>query len=290
MSWLQFRIDTCAALVPSCEAYLLAQGAVAVTLQDNADQPLFHQERSAVPLWQETCVTGLFPAGADTGTLWQSAPADIRDHCQHRAEILEDKDWEREWMQHYQALQFAPQLWICPSWLQPPDPGAVNILLDPGLAFGTGTHPTTAMCVRAIAELEPHGKRVVDYGCGSGVLAITALLLGAEWALGVDTDPQALVASRNNADRNGITTQQLRLSLPEKASAEADLVVANILAAPLCDLADTLCRSLSSGGELLLSGILSEQVPDLVAAYAGHVALSVQAEQEGWVALYGKRT
>ena len=166
----------------------------------------------------------------------------------------------------------------------------MNILLDPGLAFGTGTHPTTAMCVRAIAKLEPHGKRVVDYGCGSGVLAITALLLGAEGALGVDTDPQALVASRNNADRNGITTQQLRLSLPEKASAEADLVVANILAAPLCDLADTLCRSLSSGGELLLSGILSEQVPDLVAAYAGHVALSVQAEQEGWVALYGKRT
>ena len=142
--------------------------------------------------------------------------------------------------------------------------------------------------VMPATELPTPPKRVVDYGCGSGVLAIASLLLGSEWALGVDTDPQALVATRNNADRNGIAAQRLEVSLPNTDRPLADLVVANILAGPLCELADTLCRHLSSGGELLLSGILSEQVPALQAAYRHHIALSVLNEREGWVALYGK--
>jgi ribosomal protein L11 methyltransferase len=289
MPWLQFRIDTSAALAPACEEYLLARGAAAVTLQDNADQPLYDQDRAATPLWTQTCVSGLFPASTDTAAVWLAAPESIMNNALHRVEILEDKDWEREWMQHYSPLQFAPKLWICPSWLSPPDASAVNILLDPGLAFGTGTHATTAMCLRALTELPTPPKRVVDYGCGSGVLAIASLLLGSEWALGVDTDPQALVATRNNADRNGIAAQRLEVSLPFADRPLADLVVANILAGPLCDLADTLCQHLSSGGELLLSGILSEQVPALQAAYRHHIALSVLDEREGWVALYGKR-
>jgi ribosomal protein L11 methyltransferase len=289
VSWLQLRIDTSAALAPACEEYLLAQGAVAVTLQDNADQPLYDLDRAVTALWTETCVTGLFPAATDTEALWQSAPESILGKALHRVEILEDKDWEREWMQHYHPLQFTENLWICPSWHSPPDPGAVNILLDPGLAFGTGTHATTAMCLRALAELPVQPNRVIDYGCGSGVLAIAALLLGAKWALGIDTDPQALVATRNNADRNGITAQRLEVSLPGTARPTADLVVANILAGPLCDLADTICQHLSSRGDLLLSGILSEQVPALQAAYSDHIALEILSEQEGWVALYGQR-
>jgi ribosomal protein L11 methyltransferase len=289
VAWLQFRLDTSADLAPACEEQLLALGAVAVTLQDNADQPLYDQELGATPLWQETCVTGLFPANTDTQALWQALPESTQTQARYRADILEDKDWEREWMQHYQPLQFTEKLWICPSWLEPPDPGAINIRLDPGLAFGTGTHPTTAMCVRAIANLEPGHKRVIDYGCGSGVLAIAALLLGAEWALGVDTAPQALVATRNNAENNGITAQQLEVSLPGEASAPVDLVVANILAGPLCGLAETLCSQLRTGGEILLSGILKEQVPDLTAAYAPWLELSVLSEDSGWVALYGKR-
>jgi ribosomal protein L11 methyltransferase len=289
VSWLQFRLDTSAALAPACEEYLLAQGAAAVTLQDNADQPLYDLDRASTPLWTETCVIGLFPAATDTAALWLSAPKTILDNTSHRVEILEDKDWEREWMQHYKPLQFAQNLWICPSWRTPPDPGAVNILLDPGLAFGTGTHATTAMCLRALAELPARPRRVIDYGCGSGVLAIAALLLGAEWALGIDTDPQALVATRNNADRNGIASRRLEVSLPGSARPTADLVVANILAGPLCELADTLCQHLTRRGGLLLSGILSEQVPTLQAAYRDHITLSILSEQDGWVVLYGRR-
>ena len=124
MSWLQLRIDTSATLAPSCEEHLLLLGAVAVTLQDNADEPLFRPDHETTPLWQSTCVTGLFPAATDTAALWDALPDEIRDNCQHRAEILEDKDWEREWMRHYQPLQFSDKLWICPSWLEPPDPNA----------------------------------------------------------------------------------------------------------------------------------------------------------------------
>ena len=268
---------------------MLDRGAAAVTLQDNADQPLYDLDRAATPLWTQTSVSGLFPASTDTAALWLSAPDTILDNARHRVEILEDKDWEREWMQHYQPLQFAPGLWICPSWHSPPDPSAVNILLDPGLAFGTGTHPTTAMCLRALAELPALPRHVIDYGCGSGILAIAALLLGTESALGIDTDPQALVATRNNADRNGIAAPRLRVSLPGTDRPRAELVVANILAGPLCELADTICQHLSSQGELLLSGILSEQVPALQAAYSDHITLSVLHEQDGWVALYGRR-
>jgi ribosomal protein L11 methyltransferase len=290
MPWLQVHIDTSAVLAPDCEEQLLALGAVSVTLRDNADQPLYDQERGATPLWQETRVTGLFPANTDIRALWETVPETIRNATRPRAEILEDKDWEREWMQHYQPLQLTEKLWICPSWLEPPDPAAVNILLDPGLAFGTGTHPTTAMCVRAIAGIGAQGKRVIDYGCGSGVLAIAALLLGAEWALGVDTDPQALVATRSNAECNHIPRPSLDLSLPGPGLARADLLVANILAGPLCELADTLCQYLDPGADLLLSGILSEQVPDLRSAYRDHIELSIYSEQGGWVALHGIRT
>ena len=230
----------------------------------------------------------LCTASTDTDALWDSLPEHLRDNCHCRPEILEDKDWEREWMQHYQPLKFTDGLWICPSWLQPPDPQAVNILLDPGLAFGTGSHPTTAMCARALAGMKPTGKRVIDYGCGSGVLAIAALLLGADWALAIDNDPQALIATRNNARRNGIEEKQLEVSLPGSHEMKVELLVANILAGPLCQLAPTLCQHLAVGSELILSGILREQVPDLLQAYRSYLELEVLSEQEGWVVLFGR--
>ncbi|MCX2983342.1 50S ribosomal protein L11 methyltransferase [Halieaceae bacterium IMCC14734] len=289
MSWLQLRIDSSASLAPQYEEELLALGAVAVTLQDNADQPLFDKDLEQAPLWSETRITGLFPADTDTQALWQELPQTLREASHYRAEILEDKDWEREWMQHYQPLQITPQVWICPSWLTPPDPAAINVMLDPGLAFGTGTHPTTAMCVAALADMELHGKQVIDYGCGSGILAIAALLLGAATVTGIDTDPQAVQATRNNAECNHVDPHRIEVGLPGLSIAPAPLMVANILAGPLCQLAPTLCELLEPEGEMLLSGILAEQVNELVVAYQPWLNLSVLREQDGWVVLYGQR-
>jgi ribosomal protein L11 methyltransferase len=287
MTWLQYRLETTAAAAPLCEEALLQLGAAAVTLEDNADQPLFEHARKEQQLWQQTRVSGLFPADTDTDALWRALPQALREQSHGRAEILEDKDWEREWMQHYQPVQYAADLWICPSWLKPPQPQATNIMLDPGLAFGTGTHPTTAMCLRLLAAMDLENKQVTDFGCGSGVLAIGALLLGARAALGVDTDPQALTATRSNAQRNRIEAQRLQLRMPAEldGSERADLVVANILAGPLCDLTTTLCEQLRPGGILILSGILAEQTPLLQDSYP--LALAVADERDGWVALQG---
>jgi ribosomal protein L11 methyltransferase len=289
MPWLQYCLETSAALAPRCEEELIARGAVAVTLEDNADQPLYQQGQGE-QLWQQTRVAGLFAADTDTGQLWQSLPESLREHCSQRADILEDKDWEREWMQHYQPLQYAPGLWICPNWMEPPDPDAVTIMLDPGLAFGTGTHPTTAMCLQQLSTLDLSGCQVTDFGCGSGVLAIGALLLGAHSALAVDTEPQALVATRNNAKYNNIADNKLAVCLPGalRGDEQADLVVANILAGPLCELAPQLCQQLGPGGTIILSGILLEQVEMLKKSY--DIELHVAAEKDGWVALRGERT
>jgi ribosomal protein L11 methyltransferase len=293
--WLQFHLNTSAALAPLCETSLLDLGAVAVTLQDNADQALFHGDgdlasRQEPVLWRETRVSGLFTANTDTKALWQALPSTLQAGCGHQADILEDKDWEREWMQHYQPLQYAENLWICPSWLQPPDPSAINIMLDPGLAFGTGTHPTTAMCLQLLASLHLEGRNVLDYGCGSGVLAIAALLLNAESVSAVDNDPQALQASRDNAGRNQLPTGGLDVYLHGRLPPDyrADLVVANILAGPLQELAPLLSQHLAPGGSLLLSGILAEQAEQVADAYANYLSLEVALESEGWVALQGQ--
>ena len=291
MTWLQLKLETSADLAPQCEDALLQLGAAAVTLQDNADQPLFDQGLEEPPLWRETRVTGLFPASTDMAALWDKFPQELAHQCQHRAEILEDKDWEREWMQNYQAMQFAPSLWICPSWQAPPDPEATTILLDPGLAFGTGTHPTTAMGLTALSGLKLDGRQVLDYGCGSGILAIATLLLGAESAVGVDTDPLALKATTANCERNSIAASRIQTLLHGELESgrRFDLVLANILAGPLCDLAPLLTQHLHPGAQLILSGILSEQVEAINSAYAGHLELQQIMEQDGWVVLSGTR-
>ncbi len=286
MAWLQVRLETRAELAPAAEDALLGLGAAAVTLEDNADQPLFAGSEPGQALWQETRVSGLFPADTNLEQLRAEMPESYRAGLS--AEILEDKDWEREWMQHYQPRQFAEGLWLCPSWLTPPEPEAINIMLDPGLAFGTGTHPTTAMCLGELAARVAAGDRVVDFGCGSGVLGIAALRLGADSLLATDTDPQALAATWANAERNHIAAGSLEVCHPEALgeTEPADLVVANILAGPLCELAPALTGLLKPGATLLLSGVLLEQVEQLRAAYP--LTLDIAREQEGWVALVGE--
>ena len=292
MSWLQLRLDTSPALAADLEEQLLAAGAVAVTMEDNADQPVLEPGVGETPLWQHIRLTGLFPADTHMPSVLERIPDTLLDGCNQRVEILEDKDWEREWISHYQPMRFGEKLWVCPSWIDPPDPDAVNLLLDPGLAFGTGTHPTTALCLGQLDQLRLRGQTLVDYGCGSGILAVAALKLGAERALGVDNDPQALVASRDNARRNSVADERFSVTLPDAATnaawqGRADVVVANILAGPLAELSDTLLSLLKPGGTLLLSGLLQNQAAVLCAHYAPRLTLHVAGEREDWVCLQG---
>ena len=292
MTWLQLRLDARRADITALEDLLLASGAVAVTLEDNADQPLLEPGVGETPLWNQTRLTGLFVADTDMQRVLQTIPEHLLAEARQRVEILEDKDWEREWMQHYQPMQFGRRLWVCPSWLAPPEPQAVNLLLDPGLAFGTGTHPTTAMCLRQLEGMSLAGQTVVDYGCGSGILAVAALKLGAALALAVDNDPQALVASRDNATRNSIAQEKISVAFPREIDhhaweGRAAVVIANILAGPLLDLAPTLLRFLQPGGTLLLAGLLHNQAAALCTHYAASLHLHVVDEQDGWVCLRG---
>lgn len=292
MAWLQLRLDTRPGQVERLETLLLETGAVAVTLEDNADQPVLEPGVGETPLWGQTRLTGLYPADTDMEAVLRAFPEDDLAGAGHRVEILEDRDWEREWMQHYQPMRFGRRLWICPSWLAPPDPDAVNLLLDPGLAFGTGTHPTTALCLGALDAMDLGGITAVDYGCGSGILAAAALKLGAERVLAVDNDPQALVATRENAVRNDIEQGALQIAAPESVdwaawAHQADLVIANILAGPLIELSGTLLRFMKPGGTLLLSGLLASQADALRNHYGEWLQLHIEAERENWVCLRG---
>ncbi len=293
MTWLQLRLETCPDDVPELERLLLATGSVAVTLEDNADQPVLEPGVGEMPLWRRTRLTGLYPADTDMTAVLAAFPAGLLEDARHRVEILEDKDWERAWIEHYQPMRFGRRLWVCPSWLEPPEPGAVNLMLDPGLAFGTGTHPTTALCLGELDSMDLDGIRLVDYGCGSGILAVAALKLGARQVLGVDNDPQALTATRENARRNGVADGSLVVVLPDGADiaawhGHAGVVVANILAGPLIELADTLLQLLQPGGTLLLSGLLVTQAPELCEQYAPRISLEIVAEKDGWVCLRGR--
>lgn len=292
MSWLQLQLCTDRENSEALEDALLAAGACSVTLQDGADQPLFEPPPGATPLWDDIRLMGLFTADHN--------PQDIIDAVQtafgaelpsHRIEILEDKDWIREWMDSYQPMRFGTRLWICPSWRTPPEPGAVNLMLDPGLAFGTGTHPTTSLCLTWLDGLDLAGKTVIDFGCGSGILGIAALLLGAAKVIAIDNDQQALTATRDNAQRNGLRDDQIQALLPEQIPADisADVVIANILAAPLISLASHLHGQLRAGGDIALSGILAEQADAVRAAYEPAIQWQSQLQQEDWIRLAGRK-
>ncbi len=292
MAWLQLRLDAHKDEAPMLEDWLLEHGASAVTLQDNADQPVLEPGVGETPLWQDTRVTGLFPADTAMQPILDNLPDAMRERGHARVEALEDKDWEREWMQHYQPMCFGDKLWVCPSWLAPPEPNAVTLLLDPGLAFGTGTHPTTSLCLTELTKLDLKGRQVVDYGCGSGILAVAALKLGANHALCVDNDPQALVATKDNAARNDLSASAITTASPADIPwpshlARADVLIANILAEPLIQLSDTLLALLAPGGTLLLSGLLATQADVLIKHYQARIALEICGEHEGWVCLRG---
>lgn len=296
MPWLQIKLDVLPDNAEQYEDLLLAAGCAAVTLQDREDQPIFEPDLGTTPLWSNTVLTGLFSADHDleaTRTFLHDSHTQLFPNTpfpKMKTEILEDKDWEREWMDNYHPMQFGKRLWVCPSWKEVPDPDAVNLMLDPGLAFGTGTHPTTALCLEFLDSLPLENKQVIDYGCGSGILGIATLLLGATHVTAVDIDLQALDASLDNMQRNQLDKDRLNAYLPENTPDEqADLVVANILAGPLVELAPTLTKLCKTGGQLVLSGLLSEQEEEIINAYGKHFALSPAVDKEGWIRISGTK-
>lgn len=292
MPWIQLKISATEETAEAISDMLSGNGAQAVTFQDAQDQPIYEPLPGEVKLWQQTIVTGLFDAEHNMDRVLHNLSQSkiLQKDFTYKLDQLEDKDWEREWMENFHPMQFGQRLWICPSWKPVPDPDAVNILLDPGLAFGTGTHPTTAMCLEWLDGLDLTGKTVVDFGCGSGVLAVAALKLGASRVIGIDIDPQAIIASEDNAKRNGVEGQ-LELYLPEnQPQFEADVVVANILAGPLKSLSEVILGYCKPGGKIALSGILETQVDDISQCYAKTITLDQPGLQEGWARVSGIKT
>ena len=292
MPWIQIKINSTGENAEPLSDALIDVGAVSVTFQDTHDNPVYEPLPGETRLWGDTDVIGLF----DAETEMDDVVAELSQHpllgsnFHHKIEQIEDKDWEREWMDNFHPMRFGERLWICPSWRDVPDPNAVNVMLDPGLAFGTGTHPTTSLCLTWLDGLDLQGKTVIDFGCGSGILAIAALKLGAAQAIGIDIDPQAIQASRDNAERNGVS-DRLSLYLPHQQpeNLQADVVVANILAGPLRELAPLISVLPKAGGHLGLSGVLASQAEGVCEAYVERFTPDPVAEKEEWCRITGVR-
>lgn len=290
MAWLQLHLATTEQHADAFQSALENLGAVAVTLTDGADQPVFEPPPGTRPLWQNTVVSALFEQKHTPEQILNALAAQGLEAQASHHETLEDQAWERAWMDDFSPMQFGERLWIIPSWSEAPDPAAVNLKLDPGLAFGTGTHETTALCLQWLDGTDLHNKTVLDFGCGSGVLAIAALLLGADDTTGTDIDPQALIASHDNAHNNGVA-ESLTLFLPEQMPLDyqCDVLVANILAGPLVELCELLAGYCRPGGKLALSGILSEQADSVRTAYEPWFELNPITQQGDWVRIDGIR-
>lgn len=296
MPWLQVSFPLKQAQVAAAEAWLEDLGALAISLEDDADEPILELGPQEIRLWQEVRIQGLFDSGQDTEALRQSLADQLGPESLAglHLELIADQPWEQAWLKDFHPMRFGQRLWICPSGYRVDEPDALVIDLDPGLAFGSGTHPSTALCLNWLAEHPMDGKRIIDFGCGSGVLAIAALKLGATRAYGLDHDPQAILATRDNAERNGVL-ERLELfgpddRLPDQIDPKGtDILLANILANTLMQLEPLFAQLLAADKRVLLAGILAEQADELMAVYSRHFAIQVVAEQEGWVLLQGLR-
>ena len=293
MPFLQLTIDIGKRDPQPIEDALFSAGAVSVTLLDAADDPVLEPAPGQTPLWPTVVVRALFDADADPEQIAASLRATGGSDLPPPAfERIEDKAWEREWLKDFHPMRFGRRLWVCPGGMAADDPRAVRIELDPGLAFGTGTHATTAMCLDWLDSLEAgaiHGADVIDYGCGSGILAIAALKLGAARAVAMDIDPQALIATRQNAERNAVLDRIQVSDHPDAGGRVADLLLANILAGPLVELAPRFARLVRPGGWLALSGLLVDQADTVAVAYAPWFDIRLTAARDGWGLLGGRR-
>lgn len=291
MPWIQLKVDIKEEEAESVGNLMSGNGAQAVTFMDAKDNPVYEPKLGELTLWPTTTVIGLFEADHDMqGVIKRMSQAKVLgEDFAHKLDQLEDKDWEREWMDNFKPMQFGEKLWICPSWCDIPDPNAVNIMLDPGLAFGTGTHPTTSLCLQWLDKQDLSDKTVLDFGCGSGILGIAAIKLGAKRVIGVDIDPQALDATRENARRNDCEAD-FELYLPQDQPDEAvDVVLANILAGPLRELRQLIASQCKPGGDVVLSGILETQADELNELYNEFFTMKSPVFLSEWSRLSGKK-
>jgi len=291
MAWLQISFEVERAAAEETAVILEVCGAQSVTLTDAGDDPVLEPMTGETPLWPRTRLTGLFPLDGDV----KIAAAEIQDTLPpsrrsllHVAR-LEDRVWEREWLKDFRPMRFGRRLWVGPGGQPVLAPDAVTVRLDPGLAFGTGSHATTALCLQWLDAAGLTDRTVVDYGCGSGILAIAAALLGAGRVMAVDHDPQALAATAENAHRNNVTDIVEVFSPGDLPDVQADVVLANILAEPLIELAASLAGRTRPGGTVVLSGILEPQAPAVENAYRPYCRMESRRAHEGWVCLTTRR-
>jgi len=291
MPWLQAHLTVSREQAPLIELVFDNLGALSVTLLDAADEPMLEPAPGETPLWSNTRVTGLFEGGTDSDQLRSLIDQALNTDTSRQLtlEILEDQAWERAWLKYFQPLRFGDRLWICPTGKRVDSEDSVVIRLDPGLAFGTGTHPTTALCLEWLDGAELQNKTLIDYGCGSGILAIAALKLGAARVIAVDHDPQAIIATISNAQQNNVSEQLLAVSSNDFQTQQADTVIANILANILVELAPQISQLVKPGGDLVLSGILQDQAAQVISAYTAF-NFSAPVQREDWVRLQAHKT
>lgn len=289
MPFQQLVIELDGADIARAEEACARLGALAVSLADAGDEPLLEPAPGETPLWRSVRLLALFAESADASVA-AATLAVVLGLPPGRVGIerVEDRAWEREWLKDFRPMRFGRRLWICPTGQRPSGPAAIVLELDPGLAFGTGTHATTALCLEWLDGHIRCGERLLDYGCGSGILGIAAMKLGARAATGVDVDPRALEAARYNASVNGVRLEVLEAGATIAQS--ATITVANILANPLRVLAPLIAAHTRPQGRIALSGILDEQATEVIATYAPHARLEVAGRDSGWVLLAGVRT
>ena len=284
MAWVQISFQSTKDTANLLSDALTEAGALSVTLQDAKDQPLLEPGVGETPIWDQVVVTGLFAENTDEQVILDKISRQLPESKlpPHQTSALEEKAWEREWMKEFHPMRFGQRTWVCPSWLPVPEPDAVNILLDPGLAFGTGTHPTTALCLEWLDQHICSGETVIDFGCGSGILGIAAAKLGAAEIWAVDNDPQALTATQENARNNSVQSVIHCLDTDQSLDLKADILLANILANPLISLESLFKNLLKPNGVAILSGILIEQRESVIEAYEPDFTLAGGADQGDW--------
>ena len=296
MAWQQLRVRVRSDQIEPLEQLVLDYGGLSISYLDADDQPVFQKDPGSTQLWDLVDLVCLFEKEINLDKLLlllQQHPA-IEDKESLTLKTLEDQVWERSWMSDFKAMQFGERLWVCPSWQKPPEPNAVNIMLDPGLAFGSGSHATTSMCLQWLEKNIRDDIKVIDYGCGSGILAIAAALLGAAQVIAVDNDPQAITATIENAKRNNIPKGVIETYLPDQlpddpAALLSDILVANILAEPLMQLAEDLSHLVKPQGQIALSGLLAEQADGLLEHYGFWFEMDKAVMSEEWARLSGTR-